>query len=82
MLVSEVLGHAANDRGHEVVMTKHPRSADEPECEWCDGSGEWEVEIAEWQGFKVVKATCDKCHGTGIAKFDPENLSARTRHEK
>jgi len=56
-----------------------PRFSDDAECPWCDGSGEWEVEIADGQGFKVVKATCEKCHGTGVARFDPADLLARLR---
>ena len=60
-------------------MTKHPRSVDEPECEWCDGSGEYEVEFPDGT---TARRTCARCNGTGIARFDPADLSARTRNER
>ena len=51
------------------MTTKYPRDIDEPVCEWCDGSGEF------------GQLPCDRCNGTGWARFDPSNLNARTRSE-
>jgi hypothetical protein len=71
------------------MTDKRPRSLDEPECEWCDGTGEWEVEYPDratdatgGQSFHVERCPCEKCKGSGVARFDPEDLSARTRGEK
>ena len=60
-------------------MTKHPRSVDDPECEWCDGSGEWEVELPDGT---TARRTCEKCHGTGVARFDITDVLARTKSER
>jgi DnaJ-class molecular chaperone len=71
------------------MTTKYPRSIDEPECPWCDGTGEWEVEYPDratdatgGQAFHVERCPCTKCGGTGVAKFDPADLLARMRNER
>ena len=70
------------------MITKHPRSIDDPDCEWCNGTGEWEIEhpdrpteLTGGQAFHVERGPCEKCGGTGYAKFDPADLLARSRSE-
>lgn len=61
------------------MTDKQPRFPDDAECSWCDGSGEWEVELPDGT---TVKRTCEKCNGTGYARFDATDVLARTRTER
>ena len=60
------------------MTTKYPRDIDAPECPWCDGSGEAEVELPDGT---TARRTCQKCNGTGWARLDLTDVLARTREE-
>jgi len=71
------------------MTDKAPRFNDDGECEWCDGRGWWDMEYPTreedptWgQKFRAERFPCDRCKGTGYARFDPADLSARTRNER
>jgi DnaJ-class molecular chaperone len=70
------------------MTDKQPRF-DDGDCEWCNGRGWWDMdyptreEDPTWgQKFRSERRTCDRCGGSGHAKFNPDDVSARTRDER
>jgi len=60
------------------MTDKQPRFED-GECAWCNGSGEVEFTLPDGT---TERGQCDRCKGSGYARFDPADLSARTRGER
>jgi len=60
------------------MTTKYPRDRDEPICEWCQGTGEYEFKRPDGT---TDQQPCGRCNGTGWARFDPTSVLARTKEQ-